>query len=328
MGKRCAVGILSPLNKILITGGFGFLGGRLAAHLAKKGHEIVIGSRSERSLPDWRGNIAVAKIDWKCNKSLQKVCRDVDLIIHAAGMNAQDCIEDPIGAIRVNGCQTGELVRIANQSGVKKFIYLSTAHVYAHPLVGEIDEDTSANNTHPYATSHLAGEFSVLAAHKRKEINGFVLRLANIFGYPMLAEANCWMLLVNDLCKQAVHNKNMFLLTNGKQQRNFLGAHRLCLLIDRILSEDCVFQGGVVNVGSAESITVLKMAQVIQHRCNEVLGWIPEININTLDAKSTDGDLVYRSKISELFGQEWNSYNDNKEIDALLMYCREKFSKF
>ena len=85
-------------------------------------------------------------------------------------MNSQDCANDPVAALEFNGVATTRLVSAALSSGVKKFIYLSTAHIYSSPLVGKISEETYPKNFHPYATSHLAGEMAVLKAYKKKKL--------------------------------------------------------------------------------------------------------------------------------------------------------------
>ena len=50
--------------RILITGGFGFVGGRLAVHLAQAGYQIVLGSRNASSPPVWLRQADVAQIVW------------------------------------------------------------------------------------------------------------------------------------------------------------------------------------------------------------------------------------------------------------------------
>ena len=148
-GSKVRRGRFSLAMRILITGGFGFVGGRLAVHLAQAGHQVLIGSRNESNPPDWLPQAEVAQI--KCNDDcfIESSWEGVDVIIHAAGMNAQDCAADPVAALDVNGVATARLVEAASRAGVKKFIYLSTAHIYASLLVGTITEETLPRN--PYA---------------------------------------------------------------------------------------------------------------------------------------------------------------------------------
>jgi UDP-glucose 4-epimerase len=159
-------------RKILITGGMGYVGGRLAVHLAQAGHQIVLGSRNASSPPVWLPQAEVLQIAWGDAGALEQSCDGVDVVIHAAGMNAQDCAADPAAALGFNGVATARLVAAACRAGVQRFIYLSTAHVYASPLVGAITEETCPRNMHPYATSHIAGEHAVLYANQHKQIRG------------------------------------------------------------------------------------------------------------------------------------------------------------
>ena len=113
---------------ILITGGFGFLGGRLGQYLSEN-YNVILGSRSDQNEPNWLPIAKTLKIDWDDENSLNDACNLVDIIIHASGLNAQECSSDPEKALLVNGVYTQNLVRAAINKNVKKFIYLSTAHV-------------------------------------------------------------------------------------------------------------------------------------------------------------------------------------------------------
>ena len=50
--------------KFLITGGFGYVGGRLAKHLASSGHEVFLGSRTIKAKPSWLTKGSVIVMDW------------------------------------------------------------------------------------------------------------------------------------------------------------------------------------------------------------------------------------------------------------------------
>ena len=172
-GLKVRRGRFSLTMRILITGGFGFVGGRLAVHLAQAGHQIVLGSRNASSPPIWLPQAEVVQIVWEDDRTLEHCCDGVDGVIQAAGMNEQDCAAGPVAALDFNGVATARLIEAASRAGVKKFIYLSTAHIYASPLVGTITEETFPRNLHPYATSHLAGEHAVLSASSRGDTSRY-----------------------------------------------------------------------------------------------------------------------------------------------------------
>ena len=313
--------------EILITGGFGFVGGRLAKYFSKAGHKITLGSRNFANPPEWLPQASVAKLEWNDYSSLERVCDGVDFVIHAAGMNTQDCDSDPVAALAFNGLATARLVAAASRVSVKKFIYLSTAHVYASPLKGTLTEDACPRNLHPYATSHLSGEYSVLRASQLGQIQGAVMRLSNAFGAPMHKAANCWMLLVNDLCRQAVETRMLLLQTSGLQQRDFISLANVCQVADNLLlNQSWSDASGVFNVGSGSAQSVLKMAQLIQQRCIQVLGFEPVLKRAEGKMHEQHPSLAYVSARMPNNGSNINEINNTMEIDELLQFCKISFS--
>jgi UDP-glucose 4-epimerase len=313
--------------RILITGGFGFVGGRLAQHLQKTGHQVILGSRNDHCPPNWLPQAEVARTDWTHGCALEQICKGVDVVIQASGMNAQDCLENPVAALEVNGLATAQLLQAAVGCFVPRFIYLSTAHVYASPLEGTITESTCPLNLHPYATSHLAGENVVLSACQKGLIQGMVLRMSNAFGAPTHQDANCWMLLVNDLCKQAVETGKIVLQTSGLQQRDFIGMTEVCRVVDHVCLRDDEFpQPAIVNLGAGVSQSVLEMAQLVQKRCNLVLGFQPKLIRATEGAGERHEKLLYKGEKLLEMGIEVKS-EANTDIDDLLMFCQATYGK-
>lgn len=327
-GRRVHLGLFSLTMHILITGGFGFVGGRIAMHLGQLGHQIILGTRHSITSPDWLPQAEVSKIVWDDEVVLERSCEGVDLIIHAAGMNAKDCNTDPVSALAFNGLATARLVEAASRSSVKKFIYLSTAHVYGNPLAGTITEKTCPSNLHPYATSHLAGEHAVLSASSHGRFQGIVLRLSNAFGAPMQKDMNCWMLLVNDLCRQAAETRALVLQTNGMQQRDFISLTDVCRIIEKLVIGHAELKHAhVFNVGEGISQSVLDMAKLIQQRCIKVLGFEPELQLKHGEFNEQHSSLNYRTDNLNSLGIDCKSLGYLEEIDSLLRFCQDKFSQ-
>lgn len=312
--------------RVLISGGFGFVGGRLAQHLHKAGHQVVLGSRKATSPPDWLSEAEVVKMEWNDCDLLADVCAGSDVIVHAAGMNAQDSVANPAKALSFNGVATVRFLDAGCKAGVKRFIYLSTSHVYGSPLQGAITEETCPRNLHPYATSHLAGESAVLYGTQRKHIEGIVLRLSNAFGAPAQAETNCWMLLVNDLCRQAVTLRSMTLRSRGLQRRDFITlqdvSHAVANMIDLPSNQ---IGDGLFNLGSSQSLRVIEMVELVQARCADVLGYTPEIIYSQSAKIEKNSDLTYG--IDKLLSTGFClRCNLSLEVDNILRFCMKSFT--
>jgi len=314
--------------KILITGGLGFVGGRLANHLLQKGHNVVIGSRNKEKPPILLSRAKVVKIDYDDQEILENFCSGIDVIIHAAGMNSKASFENSGAAFKFNGELTSRLVMAANSVGVTRFIYLSTAHVYSSFLVGEINEQTPTKNTHPYAISNLMGENSVTSNCSFGNTEGIVLRLSNTFGYPVVEDSNCWTLLVNDLCRQAVEIGKLTLRSSKLEERDFIGLKNICNIIEYFsTNKDALIQGEVFNIGSGISYSILEIAKIVQSRCFLVLGFLPELKLINKNLANNQIKFKLKFNIDKLRLLDINTNEITEEIDSLLLYCKKNFDK-
>lgn len=311
-------------RRILITGGLGYVGGRIAKFLAERGDlEIVMGSRKQCNSPSWLPDARVAGINWCSSESLLSACDGVDTVIHLAAMNDGECMRDPAAALEVNGVNTVRLVEAAKRCNVRRFIYFSTAHIYGSPLVGEIDESTLPRSRHPYASSHRAAEDVVLAAGN--QMVSIVLRLSNAYGVPAHADANCWMLLMNDLCRQAVSDGRLTLRSSGLQQRDFVTLHDVVRGVLHMLDLSSTEIGdGILNFGGGRSLRIIDMAEMIQTRSAQVLRFTPEIVRPEPLPGEGGGELKYC--IDKLLATGFRLTGDSvAEIDATLRFCEQVF---
>jgi UDP-glucose 4-epimerase len=248
----------------------------------------------------------------------------MDAVVHAAGMNAQDAAADPVAALAINGLGSALLATAARRAGVGRLLYFSTAHVYASPLTGTISEDDSPTNLHPYASSHLAGEYALRQAGQAGGLQVLALRLSNAFGAPLQANANCWGLLANDLCRQISEQGQMRLSTGGLQWRDFIPLTAVSDVVAQLLEADAdLNEFGVLNLGG-RAMRVIDMAQLIQARSEVLFGHTPRLErpsvLSTSEASQLDFrcDRLARVVAAPVLDMEG-------EVDALLRFCATHF---
>lgn len=311
--------------RVLVTGGFGYLGGRLAQALVARGHDVALGSRLRRSSPAWLPNATVVITDWSAPESLAAACEGTDAVAHLAAMNAQQCVADPAAALQINGVGTAALVRAASGTS-KRFLYLSTGHVYASPLQGTINEATCPTALHPYATSHLAGENAVRWATARGEVEGVVARLSNAFGAPVTPDADCWMLLLNDLARQAVQTGRMVIVSNGMQRRDFVAMTEACRSLIHLLElPQTRLEDGVFNIGGGWTPTVLAAAERLAEHLEVRLGMRPVIHRQD-SVEVPVLPLVYeRTKLLATAFAPSAPQTEDAEFSRLVNFCVEHF---
>jgi UDP-glucose 4-epimerase len=311
--------------RILITGGFGYIGGRIAQHLAKiyRDENMLLFVKNDNTNPGWVGGKKILTGDVLDISSLKAACKDVDVVIHLAALNEIDSAKNPLQALRVNGEGTLNLVNAAIANSVKRIIYFSTFHVYGLNAFGDVTENTVPLPVHPYAITHHVAEDFIRMADNKKEIEGIILRLSNGFGYPAHPQVNRWSLVVNNLCLQAVLTNKIILKSSGKQYRDFITLTDVSRCVGHILSADrskLDNQNGIYNLGGEFSISILDMAKRIEERCEKILNIVPEIIVGKDANPKLETPVHYNIGKIKKTGFSLLS-NVNEEIDKTLEFC-------
>lgn len=310
--------------EVLITGGTGYLGSRLGLYLAAYSDiDVYLEARNPTkiSIPD--SKIRFNKTDWESSIELEKLCQGKDVVVHCAGMNAGDSATNPIEAYRFNTIATAKLLDACIKENVKRFIYISTAHVYSSSLHGNITEDSPTTNFHPYAASHRAAEDLVNFYSAKNKLEGTIVRLTNSFGSPVDKNINCWMLLINDLCRQAVSNNEMVLKSTGLQRRDFITLNDFSRGIHHIINlKNLSFN--LFNIGGEWSPTVWEMAILIQRRFKMLFDEERLLRRVEPSGVESDGELNISIDRLKSTGFELESRRE-EEIDHLLHFCKKNF---
>lgn len=312
---------------VLLTGGLGYLGGRLACALATAGYQVRCGTRRQgAAAPDWLPGMPMVTMDWASTEALTEACHGVDCIIHLAAMNEVESARDPIGALEMNGLASLRLLEAAKAAGVRRFVYFSTAHVYGAPLQGNIDETSLPRPVHPYAITHKGAEDFVLAAHDRKQIEGVVIRLSNGFGAPVTPDVDRWTLLVNDLCRQAATSGELRLNSAGTQLRDFITLADVARAVNHLLQLDAgQLADGLFNLGGGKAMSILEMTERIAARWRALTGRDIAI-VRPVGDGVPPHELSYRCDKLAATGFMLTGQVD-REIDHTLQLCLRAFGK-
>ncbi|MEO5974661.1 MAG: SDR family oxidoreductase [Ilumatobacteraceae bacterium] len=315
-------------STVLLTGGFGNIGGRLSSYFHEtQEFDVRLGSRTDRKPPSWAPDAQPTRLNVLDIASLKKSLFGVDAVVHLAAMNDIECANDPGLARAVNVEGTQNLLECAVAAGVRRMIYLSTAQVYVTPLIGTISESAVPNPQNTYGATHLEAEYLVRKVHDAHQMVGIRIRCANGFGAPMDPTVKIWHILVNDLCRQAAEYGSLTLKSHGDQERNFVPLHDVCSAIFHLLNLDPqLVNDGLFNLGHKESSSVWDMTRRIAGRCKAVLGFTPPIIRPPAESSEKPPSLDFRSDKLRAIG--WIPRgNLDEEIDQLLELCAREFPR-
>jgi len=258
-------------SEILVTGGFGYLGGRIAEHFRRQGYAVaILGLLPQPEVMEWAKGFDVRIADITKPESLRGTVRPGSAVIHLASVNQQLCEKDPYQGVLVNGLGTFGLLEEARGSKATRFIYFSTFHVYGRVNGKEIDEETIPCPVLQYGISHLLGEMFVCQARTRG-LQAVSLRPTNGYGAPAHLWADCWMLALNDFCRTAVDQGRIVLATAGDQRRDFVSIGDIIQAVELILSISTPFDP-VYNVGGDNILSIRELAQRVVEVADEDYG--------------------------------------------------------
>ena len=305
---------------VLLTGGFGNIGGRFSSYIADStDYKIRVSSRRQRVAPPWARQAEVVTCDLTEPESLDLATENVDTIFHFASLNDRESVNDPEFARQVNVIGTENLVNSAVRNGVNRIVYMSTVHVYGTPLVGHLTEGSPTSPTHPYGLTHLQAERVLEAASS--DIRCITIRCGNGFGYPMSRDVDIWHIVVNDLCAQALRQQSMTLKSPANIERNFVTLADVCRGLLHVDNDGLnLGPSSVFNLGSRESRTLRHMADLIAQRCSAKFGLTVEI-IESVPETSSTTSLNFDT--SELRRTGFTTMEDfASEIDGILDMVR------
>lgn len=212
--------------KILITGGFGFIGSHLSESLTKN-HQIILLSRSKRK---WKNIEKIAKevkieyIDVTNFKKLEHCLKKhmPDIIIHLAGETSHSrSFENPLNDVDTNTKSTISILEFIRKYNPKcKFILGSTFIVVGKPKKLPVTEQSSCSPTTVYGTNRLSSETFCKIYHNVYGLKTIVFRITNSFGprEQIIPNKNA----INYLIYRAFCKKEITIFNEGKFFRDLI----------------------------------------------------------------------------------------------------------
>lgn len=261
---------------VLITGGLGYVGGRIATHLAATEAGIPLRLMTRSALggqPRWAQGMEVVTADVFDGSGLDAALEGVETVVHLAAVNEIESQQDPDLALEVNGRGTYRILQACQAKGISKFIYFSTFHVYGPGAKQPITEESPTRPIHPYAiTHHLAEDYVNWHRHSHS-MDTLVLRLSNGYGFPADPMVRRWSLVFNDLCLQAVEKGQIQLRSGGSQHRDFIPLIDVGRVVQHFLElPTAEWDDGLFNLGGNCSMSILQVAERIASEFQKCYG--------------------------------------------------------
>ena len=255
------------MEKVLITGGLGYLGGRLVRHLQSQRSDSelrLIARRDDKFIPEWARGLDIAQADIRDETKVTEALDGIDTVIHLAAIDEIEAVKNPQLALEVNAIGTYRLLEAARKQKVRRFLFFSTFHVYGPKAQNPITEETIARPVHPYSLTHHTGEDLTNWFNQSFGLQTIIVRVSNGYGYPADAQVNRWSLVFNDFCRQAVEQSQITIRSSGKQHRDFIAITDVVNAVSHLLDLGPeIWNAGLFNLGGDCSLSIAEVAGIV-----------------------------------------------------------------
>jgi UDP-glucose 4-epimerase len=290
-------------QKILVTGGAGFIGSGMASKLAMDSSNYVV-------IVDNLHTGSLDKLPQSPHKNIKFIKADVndffdissilnayrfDYVFHfAALVGVKRTLEYPVMVLNdITGIRN--ILNLSKNTGVKRIYFSSSSEVYGEPVEFPQNEHTTPLNSRlPYAIVKNVGEAYLRAYKQEYDLDFTIFRFFNTYGPKQSKD-----FVMSKFLYAAIHNKDITIYGDGSQTRTF------CYIDDNVDACLSAFYNNkmindVVNIGTDHEISILELA----HKMLEVTG--SKSKIVHLPALK-EGDMTRRcpdnSKMKELLNR-------------------------
>lgn len=256
---------MTPIRRVLVTGGAGYVGAVLVPKLLDRGYQVRVLDWylfGQHVLDAVKGhpNLEQVKGDLCDEATVRHVVRGCDAVIHLACISNDPSFElDPALGRAVNYEAFGPLVRLSKDSGVRRFIYASTSSVYGVKNEQNVTEDLPLEPLTDYSKYKALCEDLLL----KERASGFVtliLRPATVCGYSPRQRLD---LTVNILTNHAVNTRRIVVF-GGEQLRPNIHIDDVAdAYVSTLEWPTDVIDGQIFNVGY-ENCKVKDLAEMVR----------------------------------------------------------------
>lgn len=261
---------MNPIQQVLVTGGAGYVGAILVPKLLQAGYgvkvidlylygkDVLNAVKDHPHLEEIEGNIRDRQL-------LEKIMPGCDAVIHLACISNDPSFElDPDLGRSINYDAFFDLVDVAKDAGVKRFIYASSSSVYGIKEIENVTEDLPLMPLTDYSRYKALCE-EVLLSKREPGFVTLVLRPATVCGYSPRQRLD---LAVNILTNHAINNGKITVFGGQQKRPNIHIEDMTDLYLKSLQWPDEAIDGKIFNAGY-ENHTLMEIAEMTRQVVGE-----------------------------------------------------------
>ena len=283
------------MDRVLVTGGSGFIGSNVIEELMKSFKVVNLDLK-----PSKNSEIEQMIGDIRDKELVEKAVENCDIVIHlAAQVSVPLSIDYPQKTFDINVQGTQNIIDAAHKFGIKRLIIASSAAVYGEVSDLPLKEESAGQCLSPYAQSKWENETQIMLA-REKGLEAIALRFFNVYG-PGQSKDGTYAAVIPKFVEMLTTGKQPIVHGDGLQSRDFIHVKDLVRAIESLL--ECnwkLVDDHTYNLASQSQTTILELIELIN---SSIVKITPNFNIAEPNfEQSRKGDIIHSyadiSKIS------------------------------
>lgn len=284
-------------QKVVVTGGAGFIGSHIVDAALERGFDVHIidnmsGGKKERI----NKNAHFHKLDIRDLKDIRPIIDGATYVFHTAAVpRVPYSIENPIETHDHNINGTLNVLVAAKEGGVKKVIYSASSSAYGDQEKMPLVETMEIGPKSPYGLHKYVGEVKCKVWSEVYGLPTVSLRYFNVYGSRLDPEG-AYALVIGKFLKQASEGKPLTITGDGTQTRDFTHVRDVVEANFLAAESDKVGKGEVFNIGFGKRTSINELAKLIggnityiearlephdteadNKKAYKILGWKPKV---------------------------------------------------
>jgi UDP-N-acetylglucosamine 4-epimerase len=276
------------MQKILITGGAGFIGSNLCEYFVEKGYKVTCldnfatGHRHNIEHLFANPNFELVEGDIRNLNDCEKAVKGATYVLHQAALGSVPrSIKDPITSNDVNISGFLNMLTAARDEGVKRFVYAASSSTYGDSAALPKVEDVIGKPLSPYAITKYVNELYADVFSKTYGIQTIGLRYFNVFGRKQDPNG-AYAAVIPLFVKQLMNHQSPTINGDGNYSRDFTYIDNVIQMNElAMLSENPKACNTVYNTAFGDRTTL-----------NDLVKYLKEF-LSDFDAKIADIEVVY-----------------------------------
>ncbi|MEZ6183406.1 MAG: GDP-mannose 4,6-dehydratase [Planctomycetota bacterium] len=277
------------MQRVLITGGCGFIGSHLLRRASELGAEVHVlddlSSGHAKNLPADFPQARIHRLRVQDLRPDHPALAGVDAVFHlAARPSVPVSIREPVQTFEVNVVGTHTLLAACREAGVRRVVFASSSSVYGDRPDLPKHEEQAPRPLSPYAAQKLAGEQLGMAYARSLGLEVVALRFFNVFG-PRQDPGSAYAAAVAAFVDAALEGRAPTIYGDGEQTRDFT-------YVEDVVSA-CV-QAATTPAASGEVFNVARGEQIsVNALCRAILDLTGRADVSPAYAPTRAGDVEH-----------------------------------